>query len=77
MTQYYVGVKIIEAFEQEKNGVAGYGVKYPDGYVSWSPKEQFERVYFPMGQDPTRVTPKMVDEFWKSNISPKRLSHQG
>ena len=34
----YIGVKIVKAEPQEKNGVPGYRVKYPDGYVSWSPK---------------------------------------
>lgn len=41
----YIGVKIVKAEPQEKNGVSGYRVKYPDGYVSWSPKEVFEGAY--------------------------------
>lgn len=41
----YIGVKIVKAEPQEKNGVSGYRVKYPDGYVSWSPKEIFEKAY--------------------------------
>lgn len=41
----YIGVKIVKAEPQEKNGVSGYCVKYPDGYVFWSPKETFERAY--------------------------------
>ena len=40
----YIGVKIVKAEPQEKNGVPGYRVKYPDNYVSWSPKETFEKV---------------------------------
>ena len=39
----YIGVKIVKAEPKEKNGVPGYAVKYPDGYVSWSPKETFEK----------------------------------
>jgi len=27
---------------------AGYKVVYPDGYVSWSPKETFETAYRPV-----------------------------
>lgn len=27
----------------------GYAVKYPDGYISWSPKDVFEAAYLPMG----------------------------
>lgn len=33
--------------ELQKNpgGLQGYIVKYPDGYISWSPKEAFEAAY--------------------------------
>lgn len=59
--QNYIGVKIVKAepmmkgeFEKmkgaaspllEKDDTVGYLVKYPDGYVSWSPKETFEKAY--------------------------------
>ena len=39
MTKIYVGVKQVQAWEQEKDGRPGYAVKYPDGYISWSPEE--------------------------------------
>ena len=57
----YIGTKIIEGKpmtrgeynlyrgwtipENENPEDAGYLVKYPDGYESWSPKEQFEEAY--------------------------------
>jgi hypothetical protein len=42
----------------------GYAVKYPDGYISWSPKDAFEAAYLPMGDsNDNTVTAKMVDEF--------------
>ena len=41
----YIGVKIVKAESQERNGVPGYRIKCPDGYVSWSPKETFEKAY--------------------------------
>lgn len=55
----YIGTKMIKArpmsrFEAETyHGVkvggekegAGYLVKYPDGYLSWSPKDVFEKAY--------------------------------
>lgn len=73
MTQHYFGCKQILAYEQEKDGKPGYGVRYPDGYTSWSPKDVFESAYLPMGETPNgdgtfavnenRVTQKMVDEF--------------
>jgi len=66
MTQFYVGVKIIEAWPQEKDGKEGYAVKYsPDGYISWSPKDRFEEAYLPMGSDPSKVNKEMVDGFIK------------
>lgn len=49
MTQHYVGTKIIEAWPVEKDGQLGYGVKYPDGYLSWSPATAFEAAYLPLG----------------------------
>jgi len=41
----YVGTKIIKAEPADYQGVPGYKVMYPDGYVSWSPKETFEIAY--------------------------------
>lgn len=41
----YIGTKIIQAEERWKNGQPGYRVIYPDGYESWSPKEEFELAY--------------------------------
>lgn len=57
----YLGVKLIQAEpmnlgdynkfrgwtipENEDPNKEGYKVVYPDGYVSWSPKEQFEEAY--------------------------------
>lgn len=48
MTKQYIGVKKVTAWPQEKDGKEGYAVKYEDGYVSWSPKDVFERAYFPL-----------------------------
>jgi hypothetical protein len=41
----YIGTKIVQAKPQEKDGNPGYKVVYEDGYVSWSPKDTFERCY--------------------------------
>lgn len=56
----YIGSKIIQAevmdecsFLREVKGqdvencetTAGYKIVYPDGYVSWSPKNVFDNVY--------------------------------
>lgn len=66
MTAFYIGVKIVQAWEEERDGRPGYAVKYEDGYVSWSPKDVFEKAYLPMGELPggklndDRVTLKMI-----------------
>ncbi|KAF1008949.1 MAG: hypothetical protein GAK28_00581 [Luteibacter sp.] len=49
MTQNYIGTKIVLAWSQEKDGQSGYGVKYADGYTSWSPTAAFEAAYLPIG----------------------------
>lgn len=57
----YIGCKIIRAIPMDENTFLttvklqvirsdretrpGYKVTYPDGYVSWSPKETFETAY--------------------------------
>jgi hypothetical protein len=48
----YIGTKVVQAEPQKKSVVFdgetpddGYKVVYEDGYVSWSPKETFERCY--------------------------------
>ncbi|KJS23156.1 MAG: hypothetical protein VR72_03045 [Clostridiaceae bacterium BRH_c20a] len=72
----YIGFKIIEAEPMsvaEYNDKVrplvysgdcqeGYKVVYPDGYVSWSPKEVFEKAYMQIGDNNT-VTQEMVDNF--------------
>jgi hypothetical protein len=64
MSKFYVGVKIVFAWEQEKDGKQGYAVRYPDGYTSWSPKGVFEAAYLPMGDgNDNTVTQEMVDLF--------------
>jgi hypothetical protein len=41
----YIGVKIVKAEPEERNGIPGYKVEYPDNYISWSPKDVFEKAY--------------------------------
>jgi hypothetical protein len=43
--QTFIGTKVVEAETEERDGVLGYKVVYPDGYVSWSPPEAFEEAY--------------------------------
>ena len=46
MTHKYIGTKIVTAWQAANaEGQPGYGVKYEDGYTSWSPKEAFEAAY--------------------------------
>ena len=68
----YIGVKLIEAQPDKKmvNCIAkdGYMVVYPDGYVSWSPKEVFEEAYMKIIPNPrlktdVSISQQMVDDF--------------
>lgn len=69
MSQFYIGVKQVFAYPQERDGRPGYAVVYdyqtPKQFGSWSPKDVFEAAYLPMGEanDGSRVTQEMVDEF--------------
>ena len=46
----YIGVKLVEAESEQRDGQEGYKVVYKDGYVSWSPKEVFEEAYKPIDE---------------------------
>lgn len=55
--QTYIGCKIIQAepMNEDMGRISdggpprsGYRVVYPDGYISWSPKEVFEEAYRPV-----------------------------
>jgi hypothetical protein len=63
---FYIGVKIIEARPEDRDKLQGYSVKYPDGYVSWSPKNVFESAYLPMGENSNSITEEMVKNFIKT-----------
>ena len=41
----YIGIKVVKAEPEVKDGKAGYKVEYKDSYVSWSPAEAFEEAY--------------------------------
>jgi hypothetical protein len=47
----YIGSKVIHAEPFARQGhdgsAEGYTVQYEDGYISWSPKEAFEKAYRP------------------------------
>ena len=58
-----------EAFPNFPSVEDGYRVRYADGYVSWSPKDTFERAYLPLETNKELRTSKpsisqeMVDNF--------------
>ncbi|MGN0946753.1 MAG: DUF2829 domain-containing protein [Megasphaera sp.] len=57
----YIGTKVIKAEpckvwkEMGKHAIGedGYRVVYPDGYISWSPKDVFEKAYHELTHDMT------------------------
>jgi len=56
-------------FEHEKEKAkVGYKIEYPDGYISWSPKDVFEKAYMKLEDNkelPSGVSigEKMINEF--------------
>ena len=74
----YIGFKMIEAEsmslgnynnfkgwtipKDENPKREGYKVKYSDDYISWSPKEIFEKAYMQVGDNNT-ITQENVDNF--------------
>ena len=75
---YYIGTKLIKAepkqklykgeYPGEEYMQDGYKVVYPDGYVSWSPKDVFENAYLKVDDNPNlpsgvSIGQKMVDDF--------------
>lgn len=58
----YLGVKCVTAWVEEKNGKEGYGIKYPDGYISWCPKEAFEKYYFKISRN-DKLCEEDIDNF--------------
>lgn len=66
MTQNYVSTKIVLAWNQtHEDGRRGYGVRYEDGYTSWSPKEAFEKCSIAIGHvdDKPPFLQRMIGEF--------------
>lgn len=43
---HYIGCKHIKAEPEIKDDKEGYKVQYSDNYISWSPKDVFEKAYF-------------------------------
>lgn len=41
----YYGTKRVSAWPEMKNGFKGMGVRYEDGYISWSPRDVFDEAY--------------------------------
>lgn len=49
MKEVYYGTKRIIAWQDVKDDVQGYAVRYSDGYESFSPLRAFEEAYKPSG----------------------------
>ena len=64
MTCDYIGAKQVTAWKAEKDGKPGYGVKYADGYTSWSPEDVFDDAYICIGhvQHLPQFAQRMVGE---------------
>lgn len=70
MIRNYISVKLIKAepckawkdFKGHMTGDEGYKIYYPDGYISWCPKDIFEAQYLELEKEDT-ITQKDVDNF--------------
>lgn len=95
--QTYIGTKLVEAEpawrlnsklytwdalpDSADHAEAGYRVRYPDGYESWSPKEVFEKAYLPLEHnqelktDEPSISARMVEDFiretWTETLGEK------
>ncbi len=75
MTDFYVGTKIVMAWHEERDGVAGYAVKYSDGYTSWSPADKFEEAYLSIGtQHQAPHQQRVVGEFVQNQARLEKLN---
>lgn len=75
----YLGVKIIKAELQTKQNSMyenekGYKVVYEDGYISWSPKDVFEKAYrkidnltFGLAIEALKLGMKIARKGWNGN----------
>ncbi len=48
----YIGVNIVQAEPEQKEGKDGYKFTYEEGYISWCPKEIFEKHNRPCDEMP-------------------------
>ena len=70
MIKNYISVKMVKAepckawkdFKGHMTGDEGYKIYYPDGYVSWCPKDIFEAQYLEMQKEDT-ISQSDVDNF--------------
>lgn len=76
----YISVKMVKAepckawkdFKGHMTGDEGYKIYYPDGYVSWCPKDIFESQYLELEKENT-ISQSDVDNF----ISKTETIHMG
>jgi hypothetical protein len=45
MTHDAYSTKRVTVWSQERDGKAGYAIKYQDGYMSWCPEDVYDRDY--------------------------------
>ena len=70
MIKNYISVKMVKAepckawkdFKGHMTGDEGYKIYYPDGYVSWCPKDIFEAQYLELEKEDT-ISQSDVDNF--------------
>lgn len=73
--QRYIGVKVVQAEPELKDGNAGYKVVYEEGYESWCPKDVFEKhnrptygMPFSHALEAVKQGKKAAREGWNSKV---------
>jgi hypothetical protein len=70
MTQYYLGVTLIEAWEESLGETKGYTVKTKEGKTSWMRKDLFEETFLAIGSNSSKITPEAVNNLiYASTVS--------
>jgi hypothetical protein len=57
----FIGIKIIQAIPEQREGRPGYAVTYSDGYESWSPKEAFDAAYIEITDNASLTAEQIVE----------------
>lgn len=68
-TNITVGAELVRAEPEERDGVAGFRVVYPDAFATWMPEPQFYKRFRPINRHEERLLDASRPELAVSAIS--------